>query len=144
MSAELASALGVLRARGMRASAARRLVLEALLAADGPVPAEEIAAGLGGRVPPSDLASTYRNLETLERVGLVQHSHLGHGPRRYALADACEREYLVCERCHTVVSARSADLEGVRAAVRRAFRFEARFSHFPLAGLCATCVAAER
>ena len=42
--------------------------------------AEELAAGLGGRVPRSDLASVYRNLETLERHGVVRHVHLGHGP----------------------------------------------------------------
>ena len=74
-------------------------MLEALFLADGPVSAEELAAGLGGQVPPSDLASVYRNLETLERHGVVRHVHLGHGPGRYALAGTGEREYLVCERC---------------------------------------------
>ena len=44
----LAAALGTLRARGLRISSARRLVLEALFAADGPVTAEEVAGGLGG------------------------------------------------------------------------------------------------
>jgi len=43
----------------------------------------------------------YRNLETLEEVGLVRHVHLGHGPGLYALA-APEHEYLVCESCHAV------------------------------------------
>ena len=51
-----------------------------------PVRAEEIAAGIGGRLPRSDLASVYRNLETLENHGLVRHLHLGHGPGLYALA----------------------------------------------------------
>jgi Fe2+ or Zn2+ uptake regulation protein len=46
----------------MRISAARRLVLEALYAADAPISAEQIADGLSGRLPRSDLASVYRNL----------------------------------------------------------------------------------
>ena len=33
-----------------------------------------------------DLASVYRNLETLEDAGLVRHMHLGHGPGLYAPA----------------------------------------------------------
>src|ERR1700710_2375475 len=49
-----------------------------------PVTVEELADGLGGRVPRSDAASTYRNLETLEDLGLVRHMHLGHGAGRYA------------------------------------------------------------
>ena len=49
--ASVTSALGVLRAGGHRISAARRLVLEALFAADGPVSADRLAGGLDGRLP---------------------------------------------------------------------------------------------
>ena len=52
-----------------------------------------------GRVPGSDLASVYRNLETLEEVGLVRHVHLGHGPGPLRARGRDAREYLVCESC---------------------------------------------
>ena len=39
-----------MRERGLRVSAARRLVVEALLAADGPMSAEQIAEGIGAVV----------------------------------------------------------------------------------------------
>ena len=81
-----ALALSRIRAHGLRISSARRLVLEALLVADGPMSAEQIAQGIGGRVPCSDLASVYRNLERFEEIGVVRHVHLGHGPGLYALA----------------------------------------------------------
>ena len=73
-------------------------------AAAGPVSVEAIADGLAGRLPRADLASTYRNLETLERIGLVRHVHLGHGPGRYALVGSPEREYVACERCDAFVA----------------------------------------
>src|SRR5262245_65572799 len=95
-------AMAVLRTRGMRISAARRLGIEAVYVAETPVSAEQIAAGLGGRLPESDLASVYRNLETLERAGLVRHFHAGHGPGLYALAARERDEYLVCESCGRV------------------------------------------
>ncbi len=139
---DLDEALAVLRRAGCRASAARRVVLEALFAAAGPVSAEGIADGLGGRVTRSDLASTYRNLETLEAHGLVRHVHLGHGPGLWALAGCGEQEYLLCDRCGEVRALDPRELDPMREEIRRAFGFRARFSHFPILGLCARCAAA--
>jgi Fur family ferric uptake transcriptional regulator len=137
----LADAVAALRARGLRLSGARRLVLEALYATDRPLAAEEIADGVDG-APASDLASVYRNLETLERLGLVRHVHLGHGAGRYVRSGR-EREYVVCERCGANLALEPARLDGVRAAVEDATGFHARFSHFPIVGLCRECAAAD-
>lgn len=136
--ADMEAAADALRTRGLRVSAARRLVLEALFVADGPIAAEQIATGLQGRLPRSDLASVYRNLETLEHVGLVRHFHLGHGPGLYALSGV-EREYLVCDSCSAVLGVDPEELESVRSYVRERFGYEVRFAHFPIVGLCAEC-----
>jgi Fur family ferric uptake transcriptional regulator len=117
-------------------------VLEALARAEGPLTAEEIARGVSG-LPSSDVASVYRNLETLERVGVVRHMHLGHGPGKYLLVADRGREYLVCESCATTRTVEAAELDGVRDAVRERFGFEARFGHFPLCGLCAVCAGRQ-
>ena len=130
---------GHLRDRGVRLTAARRLVIEALFAADRPISAEEIAAGVGGRLPRSDVASVYRNLETLQRLGLVRHMHLGHNAGRYRLAGGGERSYVACERCGTFDAVEPEVLDRVRAAVAEATGFDARFSHFPIVGLCPRC-----
>ena len=74
---DLDCALDAVRARGLRLSMARRVVVEAVFTAPGPVTAEEIARS--GRC---DLASVYRNLEALEAIGLIRHLHVGHGPER--------------------------------------------------------------
>src|ERR1700757_3473978 len=86
--ATIDDAVAALRERGLRLTASRRLVLEALFAADGPPSAEHIATGLR-----LDITSVYRNLETLERQGLIRHVHLGHGPGLYALLGGGEHEY---------------------------------------------------
>ena len=128
-----------LRDHGIRVTAARRLVIEALFAADRPVSAEEIAAGVGGRLPRSDVASVYRNLETLQRLGLVRHMHLGHNAGRYRLAGGADRSYVACERCGACDGMAPEVLDDVRAAVARATGFDARFTHFPIVGLCPRC-----
>jgi Fur family transcriptional regulator, ferric uptake regulator len=140
---DMDSAVEALRSHGLRVSAARRLVLESLFAAEGPIPAERIADGLAGRLPQSDLASVYRNLETLETVGLVRHFHLGHGPGLYAPTGPGEREYLVCDSCRTVTAVDSREMEPVRALIHERFGYKARFTHFPILGLCADCAHDE-
>jgi Fur family transcriptional regulator, ferric uptake regulator len=138
---DLNSAIAVMRERGLRVSAARRLVLEALLAADGPMSAEQIAEGIGGRVPSSDIGSVYRNLQALEDIGLVRHVHLGHGPGLHALAVAGEREYLTCERCADYRALPTEKLDAVRGLIEHQFGYRASFIHFPIVGLCASCAA---
>src|SRR5215208_6303682 len=138
---DVSSALNALRLRGLRVSAARRLVLEALYRADGPVTAEEIAAGLGGRLPGSDLGSVYRNLDTLERAGLIGHAHVGHGPGLYALHSRRPAAVACCERCGERRPIDRSRLAVLREAVREACGFEVAFGHFGVLGLCATCAA---
>ena len=133
-----AAAVGALRARGLRVSAARRLVLEALYVAEGPVSADDVAGGLDGKLPPSDLASVYRNLDTLEHVGLVQHVHLGHGPGLYALTGR-HRGWAVCDACDRPVELADDALHRIRDVVLEATGFDARFAHFPIVGLCPAC-----
>ncbi len=135
---DLDAAVAALRDRGLRVSSARRLVLGSLYAAGGPVSAEGIAGGLEGRFPVSDLASVYRNLETLEELGLIRHFHLGHGPGLYAPAGE-EREYLLCESCHALRSVDPAELDAVRERIREDLGFSARFTHFPIVGQCLEC-----
>jgi Fur family ferric uptake transcriptional regulator len=140
----LSSAMALMRERGLRVSAARRLVLEALLAADGPMSAEQIAEGIGGRVPSSDIGSVYRNLQALEDIGVVRHVHLGHGPGLHALAVTGEREYLTCERCADYRAVAPEELDAVRELIQRHFGYRASFIHFPIVGLCPACDAAVR
>jgi Fur family ferric uptake transcriptional regulator len=123
--------LNTVRAHGLRVSTARRLVLQALLNAGEPRTAEQLAGE-------ADLASTYRNLETLEAIGLVRHVHLGHGPGRYELASR-SRGWATCESCGRSTPLPSPALQAIRLAVREAAGFEAAFTHFPIVGRCAEC-----
>jgi Fe2+ or Zn2+ uptake regulation protein len=131
-------AVSALRASGLRLSTSRRLVLVALFDVAGPVSAEELASSLS-----VELTSVYRNLETLERHGLVRHVHLGHSAGLYMLVGRGEREYLYCERCGATLALDPAQLDRVRDRISEQFGYRARFTHFPIVGTCPSCARAD-
>jgi Fur family ferric uptake transcriptional regulator len=135
------SLLRALRQRGLRISTARRMVVNFLFEAGGPVSAQQIASGLSQT--PLDLASVYRNLETLEEHGVVRHFHAGHGPGRYVLVGGGEREYLACDRCGAIEEVDLTELDSVRDQVQDRFGYEVGFTHFPMVGLCPRCAALD-
>ena len=90
--------LSRLRSAGDRVTTPRRLLVRCLFEASGHRTAEELAAAIQARAPDVSISTVYRNLEELERLGAVVHSHLGHGPATYHLATAAHG-HLVCRRC---------------------------------------------
>ena len=129
------AAFAAVRAHGLRLSSARRLLLQALFAAERPLGAEQLAGD-------GDVASAYRNLEVLEGLGLVRHVHLGHGPRLYQPAGR-PRDFVLCEGCGDVSPLAPAAVDAVRMAVLEAVGYRARFAHFPLAGLSPACATED-
>jgi Fur family ferric uptake transcriptional regulator len=143
---DLDGALSVLRGQGLRISTPRQLILEALFSATGPLSAEQILETVRSmtgkdaeRDGSLDGASVYRNLEAFERAGVVRHVHLGHGPGLYALVGEGEREYLYCEICHKTVGVLPAELDELRELIHERFGYRARFTHFPIVGVCGRC-----
>jgi Fur family ferric uptake transcriptional regulator len=128
----LAALLNTVRAHGLRVSTPRRLILEALHAAERPLTAEEVAADR------HDLGSVYRNLDALEAIGVVHHVHLGHAAGRYELRGRTAG-WASCEHCGRSIPLGASQLRTIRAAVRAASGFDASFSHFPIVGRCPDC-----
>jgi Fur family ferric uptake transcriptional regulator len=129
----LAALLNTVRAHGLRVSTPRRLVLRALLAAERPLTAEELAERDG-----HDLGSVYRNLEALEGIGVVHHVHLGHAAGRYELRGRTAG-WASCDGCGRSTPLTPIQVATIRGAVRAATGFDAGFSHFPIAGHCPDC-----
>src|SRR5271168_3218916 len=87
-----------LRSGGSRITTSRRLLVRTLIERGEHASAEELAALVQSEAPDVHLSTIYRNLEELERLGVVTHAHLGHGPATYHLS-ATAHGHLVCEQC---------------------------------------------
>jgi len=132
------SALALLRERGGRVTSSRVLLLRALFDARGHRTAEELAAQVQAITPEVHISTIYRNLDDLERLGVVVHAHLGHGPATYHLA-AGAHGHFVCEACGAMIEAPDEIFGGLSRAARSRFDFTINPHHFAVLGRCKHC-----
>ena len=130
--------LDLVRRQGGRVTSSRRLLLRALFGANGHRTAEELALEVHAQAPDIALSTVYRNLDELERLGVIVHAHLGHGPATYHLA-ASAHGHFVCEECGTMVEAPDALFGGLAKAAKAQFGFAIDPHHFAILGRCADC-----
>jgi len=129
-----------LRARGRRITTPRRLLLHCLLEGPEHPTAEDLAAEVHARAPDVHLSTIYRNLHDLERLGVVVHAHLGHGPATYHLAPV-GHGHLVCAHCGGTVEVPAELFASLAEAARQRFGFCVDPAHFAVLGTCRSCAA---
>jgi Fur family transcriptional regulator, ferric uptake regulator len=130
--------LDIVRQHGGRVTSSRRLLLRALFDSTDHHTAEELAAEVQQRAPDIHLSTIYRNLDELERLGVIVHAHLGHGPATYHLA-ASAHGHFVCEECGKMIEAPDALFAGLARAAKERFAFTIDPHHFAMLGRCADC-----
>jgi Fe2+ or Zn2+ uptake regulation protein len=131
-------ALELVRQSGGRITSSRRLLLRALFAGTGHLSAEDLAGQVQAEAPDIHLSTIYRNLDELERLGVVVHSHLGHGPTTYHLASSVHGHF-VCEECGTLIEVPDRLFTGLATAAHAEFGFTIDPHHFAMLGRCADC-----
>jgi len=132
------SVLDYLRSRGNRVTSSRRILLEVLFAADGHLSAEDLAEAVQKQAPDVALSTIYRNLEELEQLGVISHSHLGHGPSSYLLASHAHAHFM-CAVCGTMIEAPDDMFQGLARTAKAQLGFSIDPRHFAIFGRCAEC-----
>lgn len=132
------SVIAFLRSKGGRATASRRILLEVLFSADGHMSAEELAVAVQTKAPDVHLSTIYRNLEELEQLGVISHSHLGHGPSSYLLATHAHAHF-ICANCGTMIEAPEAYFRSLARSAKTNLGFTIDPKHFAILGRCADC-----
>ncbi|MGH8987275.1 MAG: Fur family transcriptional regulator [Acidimicrobiales bacterium] len=130
--------LTLVRSRGGRATPSRRVLLEVLFEAQGHLTVDELAEAVQTRAPDVHVSTIYRNLEDLERLGVVVHTHLGHGPATYQLASSAHA-HLICEECGVTIEAPDELFRGLARTAKSRLGFSIDPHHFAILGRCAAC-----
>jgi len=130
--------------REQRYTTGRRRILDALLAADGPVTLPELLAGQ----PSLAQSSAYRNLSIMEDAGIVRRLVHGGEHAHYELAEDLteHHHHLICENCGLIrditLNARlERSLDSAFDGVARAEGFSPRHHAIDIYGKCAACAA---
>jgi Fur family ferric uptake transcriptional regulator len=128
----------VLRARGLRLTAQRQLVLQAVRDLAHATPEQvhaavrEVAAGV-------NITTVYRTLELLEELGLVTHTHLSHGSPTYHAPTDDQHVHLVCRSCGAVDEVDPRLLDPLAGTLEEQRGFLVDIGHVALFGVCAKC-----
>ncbi len=131
-----------LRASGYRVTPQRQLVLEAVTRLEHATP-EEIFAEVRNTARGVNVSTIYRTLELLEDLGLVTHTHLGHGAPSYHPAAEAQHVHLVCRQCEQVTQVDPAAVRPLVSALETDYGFETNVGHLTVFGRCASCRAAR-
>ena len=129
-----------LRAKGYRLTPARQLVLSAVSGLEHATP-DAICAEVQRTASSVNLSTVYRTLELLEELGLVTHTHLGHGAPIYHAAAEQQHLHLVCRVCGRVTEAQPNVADPLVEKLRADQGFEIDVAHFAIFGRCAECAA---
>ncbi len=126
------------RARGGRVTPSRRALFDVLFHAECHLSAEELAVAVEALVPGVNMSTIYRNLDDLQHLGVIVHSHLGHGPATYQLASSAHAHF-TCDNCGATVEAPDELFQGLARTAKAKLGFSIDPHHFAILGRCAVC-----
>jgi Fur family ferric uptake transcriptional regulator len=129
-----------IRNLGLRLTPQRELVLKAVRELGHATP-EDVAEKVREIHPGINLSTVYRNLETLENVGLVTHAHLGHGGATYHAREELTHLHLVCSVCGSIGDAPIDSAASFVQSLLDDYGFHTDVTHFAITGTCESCSA---
>ena len=128
-----------LRARGLRWTPQRRVVLEVLAGFDGHVTGADLVDGCRALDPTTTPSTVYRTLNVLEELGIVSHSHGREGRQEFHVNPAADHGHLVCSTCGRSWELGSAEASPIVDALRASRGFAVDVAHLSIEGRCADC-----
>src|SRR5689334_9307791 len=127
-----------LKQHGLKATAARIAVLQALGKSKAPVSVQALVERLNGS---ADQATVYRALEAFVEKGIVRQVDLGRGHANFELEGSSHHHHLVCISCGAVEDVEDCDADAFAdQALKRSKNFSRVSRHsLELFGECKNC-----
>lgn len=132
----------VLRAKGYRLTPQRALVLRAVERLGHATP-DEVLRQVHAESAAVNLSTIYRNLELLEELGLVRHTHLTDRAPTYHSTAQPQHVHLVCRSCRRVLEADPEEFDALVAVLQERHGFTPDIGHLTVFGTCGECAAAS-
>ncbi|HSV37242.1 MAG TPA: transcriptional repressor [Nocardioidaceae bacterium] len=127
-----------LRAKGYRLTPQRELVLRAVQKLGHATP-DEVLKEVHSEASAVNISTIYRNLELLEELGLVRHSHITDRAPTYHSTTLPPHVHLVCRSCHAVLDASPEEVAPLTDALLKGHGFHTDVGHLTVFGTCKEC-----
>lgn len=125
-------------APGMRRTAQRTEVYNAIVALGGHCTAEEITEELHRSRPGFPRSTVYRALEALTASGSVYAAHLGEGATYYELASG-DHHHAVCQVCGGVLHIQEELVSELESHLQEGHHFKPLRTEVLVVGICDSC-----
>ena len=130
-----------LRARGLRWTPQRRVLLDVLARVEGHVTGAELVEGCRAVDPSTTPSTVYRTLDVLEDLGIVSHSHGPDGRQEFHVGPTEDHAHLVCGSCGRRQELAGHEVQPLADEVLLRHRFDIDVEHLTIEGRCADCRA---
>jgi len=106
--------------------------------------AEELARKVRGRKSNVGVATVYRTLRLLARLGYAKELDFGEGVKRYESSLAAHHDHLVCTECGSVAEFKEPRIERLQEDVAKDHGFSPTMHRLSIYGYCRRCGPPER
>ena len=133
-----------LQARGLRMTRQRRVIAEVLQVAGEHLDAAEVLRRARKRLPGLHLATIYRALESLKKLGIIDELDLMHvnGTGHYYEARTNkDHMHFTCQRCGGVLEIQTPLFERLKRQIEGHHGLAIRVARLELGGLCGNCAS---
>jgi Fur family ferric uptake transcriptional regulator len=136
---------GTLHSQGMRLTGQRKLILQVLEDAGGHLDAESVFERARKRDERVSLATVYRTLELLKKMGLVDQHYTSREHLRevYEPVGANEHYHFSCIKCGRVIEFQSPMIDRARRQLAQKLGIKVLHACACFEGYCASCAPGE-
>jgi Fur family ferric uptake transcriptional regulator len=119
----------------------RRLLLEVLHEAQGPIDAKELYRRSNDRNQSISLATVYRSLNLFKQLGLIDERKLTKAYCSYEIKKSLEHMHLVCKCCGKVIEFENRLVRKLVGIIMREQSFKVKEVDLAIKGYCAKCLS---
>jgi Fur family ferric uptake transcriptional regulator len=128
-----------IRTSGGRVTVSLRTLVDVLIEdEERHLTADELIAEVDLRAPGIAASTTYRLLQRLEELDVVEHIHTGSAAAMYQLRHH-GHAHLVCHECGSITDIPEETFATLAATLDRTYRFAIEPRHAALLGRCSNC-----
>jgi Fur family ferric uptake transcriptional regulator len=129
----------MLSKKGCKNTKLRKAVIGVLDNANVPMSAEEIFLSIKKTGASINLSTVYRNLELMEKKGLVEKTLINDNKSRFELTKHGHRHHLICTDCNRMVALDICPIENIEQDVKDETDFDITGHQLVFYGICPEC-----